>query len=150
MGVIQASHTVEIDAPRERVYEVAADVANCAEWQPSVKSVEVIETDDEGNATKVKMLADAKVKETEQLVRFSYDKPGGMNWEQEKGDVKSLNGSWNFTSLDDDRTKATYDLRVDPGRMLGMLMRGPVEGQVKKFLAEGAAEGLKSQVEGSG
>lgn len=149
MGVIQASHTVEIDAPRERVYEVAADVPNCAEWQPSVKSVKVLETDDDGNATKVEMIADAKVKETKQRLRFSYDGPGGMEWEQEKGDVKSLNGSWNFTALDDNRTKATYDLRVDPGRMLGMLMRGPVEGQVKKFLTEGAAEGLKKQVEGS-
>lgn len=149
MGVIKASHTVEIDAPLQRVYAVAADVPNCADWQPSVKSVEVLETDEEGRATKVQMLADAKVKETKQRLRFSYDEPGGMNWEQEKGDVKSLNGSWNFTALDDDRTRATYDLRVDPGRMLGMLMKGPVEGQVKRFLSEGAAEGLKRQVEGA-
>lgn len=149
MGVIQASHTVEIDAPRERVYQVAADVANCAEWQPSVKSVKVRETDDDGNATKVEMIADAKVKETQQRLRFSYDPHDGLEWEQEEGDVKSLNGSWNLTSLSDERTKATYELRVDPGRMLGMLMRGPVEGQVKKFLTEGAAEGLKRHVEGS-
>lgn len=149
MGVIKASHTVEIDAPRDRVFEVAADVANCAEWQPSVKRVEVLETDSDGRVSKCNMIADAKVKETKQRVRFDYDGPGGMSWEQEKGDVKSLFGSWNFTELDEDRTRATYELRVDPGRMLGMLMRGPVEDQVKKFLTEGAAEGLKKQVEGS-
>ncbi len=27
--------------------------------------------------------------------------------------------------------------------MLGMLLRGPVEGKVKEFLTKGAAEGLK-------
>jgi len=36
---------------------------------------------------------------------------------------------------------------VDPGRMLGMLLRGPVEGQVKNFLLGGAAEGLKQEAE---
>ena len=35
----------------------------------------------------------------------------------------------------------------DPGRMLGMLLRGPVEGKVKEFLTKGAAEGLKEYCE---
>jgi hypothetical protein len=31
--------------------------------------------------------------------------------------------------------------------MLGLLLRGPVEGKVKEFLTKGAAEGLKEHVE---
>jgi hypothetical protein len=31
--------------------------------------------------------------------------------------------------------------------MLGMLLRGPVEGQVRNFLLGGAAEGLKEHAE---
>ena len=35
MGMIHASHTVEIDAPRDRVYEVAADVPGAVAWNPA-------------------------------------------------------------------------------------------------------------------
>jgi len=150
MGELQASWTVEIDAPLDRVWAVAADVPNSPAWQPSLERVETVETDDEGRATLVNTEADAVVKKTKQRLRFSYDEPGGMSWEQEKGDVKSLHGSWTFTELGADRTKAVYDLRVDPGRMLGMLVRGPVEGKVKEHLTKGAAEGLKQHVESSG
>jgi len=147
MGELHASWTVEIEAPRERVFAVAADVPNSPDWQPSLQTVTTLETDDEGRATLVDTEADAKVRTTKQRLRFSYDEPAGMSWEQEKGDVKSLHGSWTFTELAPDRTEAVYELRADPGRMLGMLLRGPVEGKVKEFLTKGAAEGLKQAVE---
>lgn len=147
MGELQASWTEEIDAPLERVWEIAADVPSSPSWQPSLNRVEVVETDDEGRATVVDTEADAKVKTTKQRLRFSYDHPDGMTWEQEKGDVKSLHGSWTFTELGPERTKATYALRVDPGRILGMALRGPVEGKVKEHLTRGAAEGLKRAAE---
>lgn len=151
MGLLQASHTVEIEAPLDDVYAVAADVPASPTWQPSLESVEVIETDSEGRAVLVETEADAVVKKTRQILRFDYSGgPQGMRWEQEEGDVKSLVGSWQFDELDGGRTEATFALEVDPGRMLGMLLRGPVEGKVKEFLTKGAAEGLKEHVEGSG
>jgi hypothetical protein len=70
-----------------------------------------------------------------------------MSWVQIEGDVKSLEGSWEFVELAAERTEATFALAVDPGRVLGMLLRGPVEGKVKEFLTKGAAEGLKEHVE---
>jgi uncharacterized membrane protein len=151
VGKLHADHTVEIEAPIERVYAVAADVANSPDWQPSLESVEVLEDDDEGRPTLVETEADAVVRKTKQVLRFEYSvAPNGMSWVQEAGDVKSLEGSWTFTELGPDRTEATYALAVDPGRMLGMLLRGPVEGKVKEHLTRGAAEGLKEHVEANG
>jgi uncharacterized membrane protein len=147
MANLQASWEVDIDAPLDRVYAVAADVPNSPAWQPSLTSVTTLETDDEGRATLVDTEADAKVKTTKQRLRFSYQEPNGMSWVQEKGDLNSLDGSWEFTELPDGRTHAVYALEADPGRMLGMLLRGPAEGKVKEFLTKGAAEGLKRQVE---
>lgn len=147
MGLLEASWTVEIEAPRDRVFEVAADVPTSPAWQPALETVETLETDDEGRARLVDTTSDAVVKKTRQRLRFSYDDPAGMTWTQEKGDVKSLDGSWTFTELAPERTKATFALSVDPGRMLGMLLRGPVEGRVKEHLTRGAAEGLKERVE---
>jgi uncharacterized membrane protein len=148
MGVITASHTVEIEAPLADVWEVAADVPASPTWQPSLESVETLESDSDGRAVLVETTADAKVKKTHQRLRFSYDDgPEGMSWEQEKGDVKSLVGSWTFTDLGEGRTRATYELAVDPGRVLGMLVRGPAQDKVKEYLTKGAAEGLKQHVE---
>ena len=149
MGKLNASHTVEIDAPLSEVYAVAADVPGAAEWNPAMDKVDVIETDAQGRAELVEVEADVKVKKSKSILRFSYDEPSGLTWVQEKGDVKSVDGRWELAEIDEGRTRATYALEVDPGRMLGMLLRGPVEGQVKEFLTKGAAEGLKHRVENS-
>jgi ribosome-associated toxin RatA of RatAB toxin-antitoxin module len=149
MGMIHASHTVEIDAPRERVYEVAADVPGAIVWNPAMEKVDVIESDREGRAELVEVEADVLVKKSKSTLRFSYAGPGGLSWTQEKGDVKSLDGRWELTELDGGRTQAGYILDFDPGRMLGLLLRGPVEGKVKEYLTKGAAEGLKKHIEGS-
>jgi hypothetical protein len=150
VGVIAASHTVEIEAELTAVWAVAADVPASPAWQPSLQSVETLETDADGRATLVETTADAKVKTTRQRLRFSYEEPETMRWEQEKGDVKSLEGSWAFVELASGLTRATYALAVDPGRVLGMLVRGPAQDKVKEFLTKGAAEGLKQHVESNG
>jgi hypothetical protein len=87
------------------------------------------------------------VKKVRSRLRFSYDPPGGLSWEQEEGEVKWLTGSWVLEDLGDGRTRAAYGLRADPGRMLGLLLRGPVEGKVKELLTKSAAEGLKERAE---
>ena len=147
MGVLEASWTVEIAAPRERCYEIAADIESAPEWQGTLEDVEVLERDDERRPLVVETLSDATVKKVRSQLRFSYEPPNGITWEQEKGETKSLTGSWVFDELDEGRTRATYALRADPGRMLGLLLRGPVEGKVKELLTKSAAEGLKEQAE---
>jgi uncharacterized membrane protein len=147
MGVIKGDRSVEIAAPIERCYEIAADVENATEWQGSLRDVEVLERDDQRRPLVVETESDAKVKNVKAVLRFSYDPPTGIRWVQEKGDTKSLTGWWTFEDLGGDRTRATYGLEADPGRMLGMLLRGPVEGKVRDFLLGGAAEGLKEKAE---
>jgi len=147
VGNVRGERTVEIDAPIDRCFEIAADVENAPEWQDSLKDAEVLERDSDRRPAVVETKSDAKVKTVKALLRFSYDEPTSIRWEQEKGDVKSLVGWWAFEDLDGGRTRATYGLDVDPGRMLGMLLRGPVEGQVRDFLLGGFAEGLKHKAE---
>jgi uncharacterized membrane protein len=147
MGNVGGERTVEIDAPIERVFDIAADIPNSPEWQGSLKDVEVLERDADKRAELVETQSDAKVKTVKARLRFSYDEPTGITWVQEKGDTKSLRGWWKFEDLGEGRTRATYGLDVDPGRMLGMLLRGPVQDQVRNFLLGGAAEGLKEKAE---
>jgi uncharacterized protein YndB with AHSA1/START domain len=147
MGVLEASWTVEIEAPRERCFEIAADVEKAPKWQGTLEEVEVIERDAEGRAELVYTVSDATVKKVKSELRFSYDPPEGLRWEQEKGEVKWLTGYWDFEALGEAKTRATYGLRGDPGRVLSLLLRGPVETKVKEFLTRSAAEGLKAEAE---
>jgi uncharacterized membrane protein len=148
MGALEASWSVEVAAPRERCYEIAADVEGAPRWQRTLDSVDVLERDAEGRPTVVETVSDAAVKKVRSRLRFSYQPPARIHWEQENGDAKWLTGSWRFEAADAGRTRATYELRSDPGRILGILLRGPVEGKVKELLTKGAAEGLKQEAEG--
>ena len=147
MGKITGERSVEIDAPIQRVFAVAADIEGAPAWQGSLRDVVVLQRDGDGLATLVDAVNDAKVKTVKNQLRFTYDAPTSIRWRQEKGDVKSLDGRWTLEDLGGDRTRATYALEVDPGRMLGMLIRGPVEGQVREFLLGNAAAGLKRTAE---
>lgn len=147
MGKLTASRTVEIDAPQARCYEIVADLKSTPEWQESMISAKVLEEDSQGRAELVEIVNDAKVKQVKTRFRFAFDDPNGISWEQEKGDMKWLTGSWELEDLGEDRTRATYAIEGDPGRMLGLLLRGPVEGKVKEFLTKDSAEGLKARAE---
>jgi ribosome-associated toxin RatA of RatAB toxin-antitoxin module len=146
MGKIEGRATAEIDAPLERCYEIAADVDSIAEWQGGVQKVDVLERDSQGRPALVEISNDAKVTTIKTRVRFSYDPPSGLSWRQEKGDLKSLVGSWSFEA-NGGGTVATYELSGDPGMMLGMLVRGPVEGKIRELLVTGRPGELKARAE---
>ena len=147
MGKMEGTATSEIAAPIERCYEIAADVDNISQWQKGVQQVEVLERDAEGRPLLVEITNDAKVTTVKTRVRFDYDPPNGLSWRQEKGDLKSLVGSWSFTSNGGGTTRATYELLGDPGRMLGMLIRGPVEHKLRDMLVNGRPDELKARAE---
>ena len=146
MAPLTGSESVEINAPIDRCFEIAADVDNIAEWQDGVVGVEVLERDADGRALVAEITNDAKVRTVKVRVRFSYDPPHGLSWRQEKGDLKSLEGSWSFAA-EGDRTTATYDLAIDPGRVLGMLARGPVIDRVRALMVEARPRELKERAE---
>jgi uncharacterized membrane protein len=147
MGTIRGERTVEIDAPVQRVFEIAADIEHAPEWQRSLTDVEVLERDGERRAKSVETESNASVRTIRSRLRFEYEPLSAITWDQERGDVKALRGWWHFEDLGGGRTRATYGLEVDPGRMLGLLLRGPAEGKVRDFLVGGAAEGLKERAE---
>ncbi len=146
MAPLTGSETVEIDAPIQRCFDIAADVDHIAEWQDGVVGVEILERDADGRALVAEITNDAKVRTVKVRVRFSYDAPNGLSWKQEKGDVKSLEGSWAFTESGG-RTKATYDLAIDPGRVLGMLARGPVVDRIRDLMVKARPAQLKERAE---
>ena len=58
-----------------------------------------------------------------------------------------MEGSWDLEDLGDGRTRATYNLEVDLGRMLGMVIRGPLVDALRGQLVSARAGELKKRVE---
>lgn len=148
MGTLGGSASAEIDAPIDEVWDVVVDIETAPEWQEGFEEVDVLERDGEGRVEVAETQSDAKVKKVRNRLRFSYKEPNLVEWRQEKGDLKSLVGAWELVDLGDGRTKATYRLEGDPGRMLGMLIKGPVEGQIRKILVEGRPDELARRIGG--
>jgi ribosome-associated toxin RatA of RatAB toxin-antitoxin module len=151
MGNITGSSTAEIDAPVERVWSLVEDVGRAPEWQGGLNGIRILERDDAGRALLCESHSDAKVRTVKSIVRFSYDEPTRLSWTQEKGELKSVDGSWELEDLGDGRTRAIYALEVDLGRMLGMVIRGPLVDLLRDMLVGARAGELKRTVEdGSG
>jgi ribosome-associated toxin RatA of RatAB toxin-antitoxin module len=148
MSTLGGTASAEIDAPIATVWAIVEDVLSSPDWQGGVVSMEALETDGQGRPTLVEAVNDAKVRHIKTQVRFSYDGPTSLRWSQEKGDLKSLDGSWTLEDVGGGRTRATYALEGHPGRMLGMLVRGPVEDSIRKHLVEARPEELRRRVEG--
>ena len=138
----------EIDAPVEQVWAVVEDVLTAPDWQGGLVEVTALERDAERRPTLVESVSDIKVRQVKTEVRFSYEPPTRLSWVQEEGDLKSVEGSWLLEDLGDGRTRATYTLDGDPGRVLGMLIRGPVEAAARAMLVNARPGELKARVEG--
>jgi hypothetical protein len=150
MANLGGTATTEIDAPVGQVWTVVEDVLAAPEWQGGMISAEALETDADGRAILVETVSDAKVKQVRTVVRFDYrGAPTVLSWRQEKGDLKSLVGSWELEDLGNGTTRATYTIEGDPGRMLGMLIRGPIEDGIRRILVNARPGELKQRVERS-
>jgi carbon monoxide dehydrogenase subunit G len=140
--------SADIDAPLERVWKIVEDVATAPRWQGGLDSMSVLEHDGDGRATRCETQTDAKVRAIKTVVRFDYSgAPHKLTWSQEKGDLRSVDGSWELEDLGDGRTRATYAVDIDTGRVLGMLVRGPVEDRLRDMLVKARPGELKEFAE---
>jgi len=149
MGAMEGTASADIDAPLSQVWAVVEDVASAPEWQGGMDSMDVRERDDQGRAHLCETATDIGPRSVRSVVRFTYEPEQRLTWTQVKGDLKHVVGSWELDDLGDGRTRATYSLEGDPGRILGMLVRGPVADKVRAVIVEGRPGELKERVEGA-
>jgi carbon monoxide dehydrogenase subunit G len=147
MAKLTGSSTAEINAPLAEVWALVEDVERAPDWQGGLKGLFALEHDSDGRATLCESETDGKVRTIKSTVRFSYDAPTRLGWTQEKGELKSVEGSWALQELGASRTKATYDLEVDLGRMLGLVIRGPLVDLLRGMLVNARAGELKKAIE---
>ena len=145
--MLTGNSTAEINAPLERVWALVENVERAPEWQGGLKAMQALERDGEGHAVLCETESDAKVRTIKSTVRFAYNGPATLAWRQEKGELKSVEGRWELEDLGGNRTRATYSLEVDLGRMLSLVIRGPLVDLLRGMLVSARAGELKRAVE---
>jgi ribosome-associated toxin RatA of RatAB toxin-antitoxin module len=147
MAALTGSSSAEIDAPVDQVWAVVEDVEKAPEWQGGLKALHALERDGRGRAIRCESDTDVKVRTVKSTVRISYDRPTRVIMDQEKGELKSLHGGWQLEDLGGERTRATYSLDVELGRILGMVIRGPLIDVLRDVLIGARADELKRRIE---
>jgi ribosome-associated toxin RatA of RatAB toxin-antitoxin module len=147
MGAMSGSASAEIDAPVDAVWAVVQDIESAPQWQRGLDAMTVLERDEHGRAVRCETTTETQLKVFTARVRFTYASPRELRWTQERGDLRSLDGSWRLQDAGSGRTLATYTLDGDPGALMGRFLKGALEEKVRGILIEGRPGELKARVE---
>jgi len=145
--MIRGEQSTEIGASAEEVFAVASDLERYPEWQDFLQRVSVRERDADGRPTLVETEADAKVTALKLVLRATRDEPRRVAWRSEGGDLKAINGAFDIADAGGGRTRATFGLEVEPGRRLGLLLRGSVGDRLRDRILDGMLDGLRRRAE---
>lgn len=134
---------IVIAADPDTIMDVIADVEAYPQWQDRVRSVEVLDTDDDGWATRARMVVDAKLFTASFVLAYDYT-PDEMRWRLLEGDgLRRNDGAYRLRDLGDGSTEVTYELVVEPSLPVpGMLKR-----EAARAIVDAALRGLRDRVE---
>ncbi len=133
----------EIGATPQACFDALTDYERLPEWQGAVKSIRVLERDEQGRGSVVEYEVDAKLKRVRYRLRQVYDEPSRLGSEYLGGDFRDFSGEWRFIALDGGRTRAELDLHIDPGRFVP----GPIRNAIADAVMRRALSDLKRHLE---
>jgi uncharacterized membrane protein len=139
-----ASERIEITATPQRCYDVAVDFERYPDWAQDVKSVDVLERDDQGRAKRVEYRAAALGRSTRYVLEYDYsDAPAAFSWRLVEGDIlRRLDGRYGFEA-DGGATRVSYELTAE----IGIPMPGFVKRRAAGKIMSTALKELKREVE---
>lgn len=137
-------HTLTIAAPAQTVFDTLVDYESMPDWQSTVRSVEVEESDERGRGVVVRWEIDAKLRSVAYRLRYVYDEPTRIGSEYIDGDVRSVDGEYLLDERGDGTTEVTFALAIDPG----MFVPGRVRRMLSDQVMRRSLEDLKARVEG--
>ncbi len=137
--------SIQIGAPAADIMAVIADLPAYPQWTGEVKEAEVLKQDPEsGRAARVRLSIDAGALRDRQVLDYTFDGDRAVHWTLVEGDMlRSLEGSYVLTPVDDGATSVEYTLAVDAKIPLFGMMKAKIE----KVIIDRALAGLKKRVE---
>jgi uncharacterized membrane protein len=140
-----STQSITVNAPVEEVAAVITDFEAYPDWAGAVKSVEILQSYPDGNASQVRFVLDAGVVRDDYVLEYAYAQDlSRIEWHLVRSETqKSQNGSYDLVGNDDGTTTVTYTLAVELSiPMLGMFKR-----KAEKVIMDTALKELKKRAE---
>lgn len=136
--------TIQIDAPAEVIFDVAADVARYTEWATGIRETEVLEENEDGYPLRAHLVVDGIIRTISYVLNYSYDGIAKIEWVAEPGDdISEMEGRYEFYELEDGGVEVVYALKVEPNFQVPGLLRR----QAEKQIVSTALRGLRDRAE---
>jgi uncharacterized membrane protein len=121
--------TITIDAPLAAVTDALFALEKYPEWSSSIKSSEVVNRDDQGRATKVKMTIDAGMMKDRVILDYDWSEaPARLSFSLDDADLLTgMDGAYIIKRIDDESTEVTYELTVSLSMPIPAMMRQKAE-----------------------
>jgi ribosome-associated toxin RatA of RatAB toxin-antitoxin module len=128
--------SADVDASPQACFDALTDYERLPEWQASIRSVDVLERDEQGRGAVVAYEVDARFKTVRYRLRQVYDAPHRLGSEYLGGDFRDFGGEWRFEPIDGgERTHVELSVRIDPGRLVpGPLRRAISDAVMRRAL----------------
>ena len=141
-----SSGTVIIDAPIGEVQGALFDLAKYPEWSTSIKSVEVLASDDQGRLTSGKFVIEAGVLKDKVTLDYDWSEaPSKLSFSFNDADMLTgMEGSYSIKKIDEDTTQVTYEMGVEIPMPIPAMMRKKNE----QATIDQALQQLKTHLEG--
>lgn len=135
---------ITIEAGPQVVRDVLLDFPRYPEWAKDLKSVQVVETDDEGRGAEVRYRAAGMGRSTSYTLRYDYTDPDRVAWKLTRGDVtRKLDGHYELQRADGGATAVTYVLEAE----LVLPLPGFVKRRAQGRIMHTALDELKARAE---
>ncbi|SDD13786.1 Ribosome association toxin PasT (RatA) of the RatAB toxin-antitoxin module [Geodermatophilus telluris] len=140
----QSTQSIVVSAPASEVMAVIADFDAYPQWVGAARTVEVLESGDDGRARRVRFVIDATVLTDDYVLDYTWDGDRQVSWTLVRSKImKRQDGSYTLAEVGGG-TEVTYRLTVDMAvPMIGMLKR-----RAEKVILDTALKELKKRVEG--
>lgn len=141
-----SSGTVVIEAPISDVESALFDLSKYPEWSTSIKSVEVLASDDQGRLTTGKFVIDAGMMKDKVTLDYDWSAaPSKLSFSFNDADLLTgMEGSYSIKKIDEDTTQVTYEMGVEISMPIPAMMRKKAE----QATIDLALQQLKSHLEG--
>ena len=142
MSDFQQSHSATIAAPAAECFAVLTDFEAYPQWSGPVTECRVLDRYPDGLPRRVAFALDFTIKTLRYVLEYRYDPPHTAHWRLVEGDVKDVQGSYEFKEADG-RTEATSSQAID----IGFWIPGPIRRPFEQKALRDSVEEFKQAVE---
>ena len=127
----RVTETTSIAASPEVVRDILLDFPRYPEWADGLKSVEVLDTDDQGRGTRVQFRAAGMGRSVRYTLAYDLSDPAVVAWVLEEGDImRKLDGRYVLAAGADGGTDVSYELEVELVVPLPGFVKRRTEGKI--------------------